>query len=464
MSANPPRFAPPRQAVAIRRGSSLARGLVYDVDPALGIKEQAYRRDMTVTGSLVASEYGLARAQAGTARAFVIPDAVEQRSAAVTLWARVRRTGTVGDYTTIIGKNWQGNTGPTFVSYDLTINPGDAAGQNNVRANKGYSGSVRAVTATHSDTTQWFDAALVIDSTGLYLYLDGVLAASNVVDDPTSAIAYGASGNNDWMTNTGSSTAPLDYARIRQWNRGLTASEMAELSGKTQPLSGFDRSLLTRIDAGAGGAQTLQPPLLTNNQTFYSPTVTGGAAPQILAPSLLTNSQTFYSPTVAVVGFTAAYILANTGPVGANPAGFMYEVAGLVDPDDYMTYTTVSGPTPGGGTLVEYPDGTFEYTGGAPAIWVVQIKINGVDYFETTTVFLYDQEFTLLPPLLVNTQTFYAPTVTGGGSVTQTLTPPLLNNVPVIYAPTVSRVVTPGPPGSAGDKNTPSGMIGFWNR
>jgi len=255
MSATPPRFAPPRQAIALRRGSSLARGLVYDIDPALGIKEQAYRRDMTVTGSLVASEQGLARTQTSTARAFVIPDFVEQRSAAVTLWTRVRRTGTVGDYCTIIGKNWQGNTGPSFVSYDLTINPGDAAGQNNIRANKGYSGGIRAITATHGDTSQWFDAGLVIDSTGLYLYLDGVLAASNVVDDPTSAITYGGSGNNDWMTNIGSTTAPLDYARIRQWNRALTAAEMAELSNKTQPLSGFERSLTTRLDL----IQTLVP-------------------------------------------------------------------------------------------------------------------------------------------------------------------------------------------------------------
>lgn len=212
-----------------------------------------------------------------------------------------------------------------------------------------------------------------------------------------------------------------------------------------------------------GGAQTLEPPLLTNTPTIYAPTVTGGAVPQTLSPPLLTNTPTLYAPTVAVVGFKASYILANTGPVGANPAGSMYEVAGLVDPDDYMTYTTVSGPTPSGGTLVEYPDGTFEYTGGAPAIWVIQIKINGVDYPETTTIYLYDQEFTLLPPLLVNTPTIYAPTVSVNGTVV--LQPPLLTNTPTLYAPTVTRGAGPLPPaGEPGDKNTPSGMIGFWNR
>lgn len=218
---------------------------------------------------------------------------------------------------------------------------------------------------------------------------------------------------------------------------GVTSTQNAGLDIAYSGAGGIaDVFRSVSIDA-LSGTQTLAPSLVTNNQTFYSPTVTNGT-PLVLAPSLLTNTQTFYAPTVAQPGVTAAYVLANTGAVGANPQGFMYDIAGLVSSGDYMTYTTVSGPTPGGGTLVEYVDGRFEYTGGAPAIWVVQVKINGSNYFETTTVYLYDQEFTLLPPLLTNAQTF--------------------------YAPTVARVVVPGTPGTAGDKNTPSGMIGFWNR
>lgn len=49
---------------------------------------------------------------------------------------------------------------------------------------------------------------------------------------------------------------------------------------------------------GAVGAQTLTPSLYTNNQTFYSPTVTPGAV--TLSPSLYTNDQTFYGPTVVL--------------------------------------------------------------------------------------------------------------------------------------------------------------------
>lgn len=181
--------------------------------------------------------------------------------------------------------------------------------------------------------------------------------------------------------------------------------------------------------------QTLTPSLFTNSQTFYSPTVTNGT-PLVLAPSLVTNAQTFYAATVAQPGVTAAYVLANTGAVGANPQGFMYDIAGLVSSGDYMTYTTVSGPTPGGGTLVEYVDGRFEYTGGAPAVWVVQVKINGSNYFETTTVYLYDQLFTLLPSLFTNSQTFYTPTVTRGVG-TQTLAPSLVTNNQTFFGPSI---------------------------
>jgi hypothetical protein len=221
------------------------------------------------------------------------------------------------------------------------------------------------------------------------------------------------------------------------------------------PGSGWvdDTSNFQRLIPGVGfveeqavaGPQTLLPSLFTNAQTFYAPSVSFGT-PQTLSPSLLTNAQTFYGGAVALPGVTAAYVLANTAPVDGNVAGAMYEVAGLVSPGDYMTYTTVSGPTPSGGTLVEYIDGSFEYTGGAPATWVIQIKINGVDYPETTTVFLYDQQFTLIPPLLNNGQTFFAPTVSSAAGA-QSLQPSLLVNNQTFFAPTVARgAVAVAPP------------------
>lgn len=511
MSATPTRFAPPRQAIALRRGSSLARGLVYDISPAMGAKEQAYRRDMTVTGSLVASVQGMARAQTGTARAFVIPDAPEQRSAAVTMWARVRRTGTVGDYTTIIGKNWQGNASPTFISYDLSINPGDAAGQNNIRASKGYSGSIRAVTATHGDTTQWFDAALVIDSTGLYLYLDGVLAASNVVDDPTSAIAYGASGNNDWMTNIGSSTAPLDYARILQWNRGLTASEIAELSNKTQPLSGFERSRTTRLDTSAGGGGDLTDPTWPGGTTlgFVTKTdttialMTSAAATDDIAVTgyewssdngatypftSLSNSFTFTALTAltsynfrvraydaagnrstALTLTTSTYRAGDTGQnivddtvaiPGVQEEGFLYN--DVVLPGDAAKWFSYNITTPVVDTanLTLYPNGSFIWTGLSADSFYYQLEVDGANVGSPQLVTLdpADGSQDLTFTLFTNTNSFPAFTVANESPIGLTFT--TFTNTQTFYPFSVYRAGDPLP-STGGDNKKLSMRMGM---
>ena len=89
-------------------------------------------------------------------------------------------------------------------------------------------------------------------------------------------------------------------------------------------------------------------------------------------------------------GDTAANIIANTGPVGGNPAGFLYAFASTVTSTDWLSYTIVSGPAPSGGTLDAQPDGRFTYTGPAPATMVIQPEVNGVNAAETITVTLYD--------------------------------------------------------------------------
>lgn len=90
-------------------------------------------------------------------------------------------------------------------------------------------------------------------------------------------------------------------------------------------------------------------------------------------------------------GDTAANILANTGPVGGNPAGFLYAFASTVSSTDWLSYTIVSGPTPSGGTLDASPDGTFTYVGPDAATLVIQPEVNGANAAETITVTLYDQ-------------------------------------------------------------------------
>lgn len=59
-------------------------------------------------------------------------------------------------------------------------------------------------------------------------------------------------------------------------------------------------SLLLFFKGGGSAAQTLNPSLYTNNQTFYAPTVTPGAV--TVSPSLYTNQQSFYAPSVNQTG------------------------------------------------------------------------------------------------------------------------------------------------------------------
>lgn len=75
----------------------------------------------------------------------------------------------------------------------------------------------------------------------------------------------------------------------------------AELSG------GYTSTPTVTADTGVA----LEAPLLTNTQTFYSPTLSGGA---IVVP-LLTNEQTFYSPMLAAR--LVAPLLTNTNTLYA---------------------------------------------------------------------------------------------------------------------------------------------------
>lgn len=94
------------------------------------------------------------------------------------------------------------------------------------------------------------------------------------------------------------------------------------------------------------------------------------------------------------VGASAGSIVAATGPQDGNPAGTLHALASTLPVDAWVSYRTVSGPTPSGGTLVAQPNGAFSYTGPAPAVWTIQPEINGVDHTDTVVVTLYDQSST----------------------------------------------------------------------
>lgn len=116
-------------------------------------------------------------------------------------------------------------------------------------------------------------------------------------------------------------------------------------------------SLLLFFKGGAAGAQTLTPGLFTNDQTFFSPTVTQSGATQTLTPGLYTNQQTFYAPTVTQTSGQTVYpsLFTNTNIFFAAEAINEYP-----DPSQ-VEFGVKYGP---GGTLV----GTLTGGGGSSII------------------------------------------------------------------------------------------------
>lgn len=147
--------------------------------------------------------------------------------------------------------------------------------------------------------------------------------------------------------------------------------------------------MLLLFDGAGGSPQGLSPSLLTNTQTFYSPTVTASYS---LAPALFTNAQTFYAPTIGTT--LDASLFANSQTFYA------------------PTITQVQSLAP---ALV-----TNEQAFYAPTITTGAVA--------------------LAPPLLTNAQTFYNATV-GQPPASQALQAAHLVNVQVFYCPAVKRLM-----------------------
>lgn len=106
------------------------------------------------------------------------------------------------------------------------------------------------------------------------------------------------------------------------------------------------------------------------------------------------NRSTTLSVTTSTyrAGASAGSIVTATAPQDGNPAGPLYALAQTLPVDAWVSYYTVSGPTPAGGTLDAQPNGAGSYTGPSPATWVIQPEVNGTATGEPITVTLYDQE------------------------------------------------------------------------
>jgi len=163
---------------------------------------------------------------------------------------------------------------------------------------------------------------------------------------------------------------------------------------------------------GAGPAtQTLLPGLVTNGQTFFSPTV---SATRTLAPALYSNAQTFYSPTAAATYALTPGLYTNIQTFYASTVTQSAAGQGLLPGLYTNTQTFYSATAASSATL-------------APALYT-----NPQTFYASSVTTVTN----LVASLFTNTQTFYSPTVVVNGGP-QTLAPELLVNQNTFLSPVV---------------------------
>lgn len=168
------------------------------------------------------------------------------------------------------------------------------------------------------------------------------------------------------------------------------------------------------IDPTAG-PQVLSPALVTNTQTFPTPTVAPGAV--TLTPSLFTNTSTFSVPTVVSRYTLTPALFSNTPQTFFAPT--VAPGAINLTPALVTNTSTFSVPTVGRG-----------------AVNLTPALFTNTSTFSTPTV---SATYSLTPNLFTNTQTFFAPTVAPGAV---NLTPALFTNTSTFSTPTVSLGAT----------------------
>jgi hypothetical protein len=163
----------------------------------------------------------------------------------------------------------------------------------------------------------------------------------------------------------------------------------------------------------AAGATSITAPLFTNSSTLYAPTL---ANRQMLESSLLTNSSTLYSPTLAPQAVTAEL------PLFTNSSTLYEPTVAQTAPSQNLTVPLLTN----GSTLY------------APTASPQAVSIEAPLFSNSSTLYSH----TVAPggvtntlPLLSNVSTLYEPTLTSGAI---SIEAPLLTNTSSLYAPVVS--------------------------
>lgn len=214
----------------------------------------------------------------------------------------------------------------------------------------------------------------------------------HVVQDDTATPANTATP----ITSASSITTPTPDTTLPEWPAGTTlgASNKTDTTVTlTASADATDNVAVAGYEWSSDNGASYPFTSLTKTFQFTALTALTSYPFKSRAYDAAGNKSAAISLTTSTyrAGDTAANILANTGPVGGNPAGFLYAFASTVTSTDWLSYTILSGPTPAGGTLTANPDGTFTYVGPDAAVMVIQPEVNGSNAAETITVTLYDQ-------------------------------------------------------------------------
>lgn len=317
--------------------------------------------------------------------------------------------GTATGATTATGSVTTDEAGPAWaVLTGSSTTPSEAqikAGQSHTGAAAAASDTATLVVGANADV---FDFAGLTGSTAYWLHVvqdDTATPTANTSSPITSASSFTTDAPSDTTNPTmngsitvGTKTAnsiSISYSAASD-NVGVTGYEVSSNGGSSW------------LDNGTSLSYTF---LGLSPLTPYDLAVRAKDAAGNRATPITVNTSTYRE------GGTVQDVYDNTGAVGGNPQGVLYATAAALvgtEPNSWLSYYTVSGPTPSGGTLDASPLGDFEYFGPDAAIWTVQPERNGVDYGDPVVVELYDQTKVATP---ANSN---SPSTSGASSATQT--------------------------------------------
>ena len=218
--------------------------------------------------------------------------------------------------------------------------------------------------------------------------------------------------------------------------RALPIAELVALSQNPwQIFKPIPRRIFVPVSAGAG-PQDLYPNLFTNDQTFYSHTLSQSGGTQTLTHSLYTNDQTFYTHTLSATKTLTPSLYTNSQDFYGPTLSATKALTATL----HTNSSTFYGPSISAGTVTLTP-GLFT---NSQSFYAPVVQLDGGPQYIAPDLYTGSQTFygatvqpgavAITPSLYNNSQTFYSLTVT----TTKTLTASLYTNDHTFYAPVVS--------------------------